>query len=182
MRAVHNDHIKHISVCLVKYFIIGFQIFGISLGQDRPRGVEMLRVMRMRIMGIKSLDKVVLGLGDEDLILAEHGLELLAGEYGIKHVLASFPAAKIASVMNKAYIIAVQILPRPIDPGEFAVSGVLDRDVVSHIVLLIPEIKGISLSVLLALSAHMDRKIKRVTGHSVFFMCSYYDRSSQRFI
>ena len=45
MRAVHDDHIKHINVRLVKDLVVGFEILGISLGQDRPCGIQMLRIM-----------------------------------------------------------------------------------------------------------------------------------------
>ena len=84
--------------------------------------------------------------------------------------------------MHEAYIITLQILPGPIYPRKFAVSRILERDIISLIVLLIAEIKGPSLCIPLALGAYMYRKIKRILRHSVFFMCSYDDRSAQRFL
>ena len=80
--------------------------------------------------------------------------------------------------MHKTDIIAVKILPSPVDAGKLAVARILDRDIVALIVLLITEIKRIALGVLLSFRSDMDRKVQRVLRHSVLFMCSHDDRSA----
>ena len=62
--------------------------------------------------------------------------------------------------MNKTYVVGFQILPGPIDSRELAVAGILERDIVPLIILLISEIKRISLGIPLSLRADMDGKIE----------------------
>ena len=159
MSAVHDDHVEHVSMGLIQDFVVGIKILRISLGQDRSCRVQMLRVMSMRVMRIQGLNEVVLRSGNKDLILAEHGLKFLACEDGIKQILSSSPSSKIPSVMNKTYIIAFQVLPGPVDSRKLAVAGILKRNIVSLVVLLISEVKGISLRVPLALRADVDGKV-----------------------
>ena len=53
--------------------------------------------------------------------------------------------------MHKSNIVGFQILPGPVDSRELAVAGILERDIIPLIILLISEIKRISLGIPLSL-------------------------------
>ena len=93
----------------------------------------MLRVMRVGIVRIQGLDHIALRLGNKDLILAQHRFKFLAGQDRIEQILPFISSAKIASVMNKPDIIAVQMLPCPVNTRKFTVSRILDGDIISLI-------------------------------------------------
>ena len=102
----------------------------------------MLRVMRVGIVRIQGLDHIALRLGNKDLILAQHRFKFLAGQDRIEQILPFISSAKIASVMNKPDIIAVQMLPCPVNTRKFTVSRILDGDITGPSIQKMFGIKG----------------------------------------
>ena len=66
--------------------------------------------------------------------------------------------------MAQADILTGKILPGPVQSGQFAVMGILRRDIVPSVV------RRISRNELFPLSPHLQRQVNRVGGHPVGFM------------
>jgi hypothetical protein len=82
----------------------------------------------MGVMRIQRLNKVVLGLGNKNFVLAQHGLQFPSCEDRIKQIFSSSLPAEIPPVMHKSNIVGFQILPGPIESGELAIIRVFLRE------------------------------------------------------
>ena len=124
----------------------------------------------MRIVGVDCLYIVVPFLRHQDAVPLQHGLCFRECQYGIQEsvlcVLRS--EGEIPAVVHQSQIIALNVLPAPVQTGQFAVSDIAGTDVVAFI---------IPLESIVRLPGRTDknRQVQRVIRYRTGFMRSDQD-------
>ena len=76
----------------------------------------------------------------------------------------------MSAVVYQTDILRIQVLPCPVQPGQFAIVGVLGTDIVSGIVLYIAKVQRITVFIGLPFCPDMDGQLHRIVWHPVFLM------------
>lgn len=163
----HGEHVQDVQLAPVHDSGEGSAVFGVFFGHDGFHFVQVLFVMGVFVLAADGFD-IVIPLHRQDHIVLAQQLFIIGfaedGSLLLFQVVRMDPVAEIPSIMAQADVFTVKILPGPVKPSQFAVMGILRRDIVPGIV------RRISRNQRFSLSPHLQRQINRVGGHPVGFM------------
>lgn len=148
----HGKHVQDVQLAPVHDGSESSAVLGIFFGNDGFHFVKVFFVMGVFVLAAHSFDVIVPLYGQDHIILAQQLFVIGTAEDGglfLFQVVRMDPVSKVPTVMAQADIVALQILPGPVQPGQFAVMGILRRNVVPGI------IRRISRNKLFPLSPHL---------------------------
>ena len=124
-------------------------------------------------MRIDRFDAVVFSfLRHDDHVFVQQFSSLAAAEHAVHRIMAFLPypvfQREISSVMDKPEIVAVKMLPAPVQSREFAIQRILLTDIVSGI------IPGKAV-VFFSLRSDKHRQIHRISRYITFLMACDHD-------
>ncbi len=134
--AAHDEHIEHMGGCLLHDGPKGGIVFRIFLVNNRFGLVQTDGGMGVIVMGAIGLDVVFPPAGHDDGVRGKERFPIGGGENfaPFPFYRMSFFFRKVAAVVAEADVVGVEVFPRPIEAGEFAIVRVLCGNVVSGVV------------------------------------------------
>ena len=166
---LHDEHVEVVAVGLGHIQVVGGQVLGTFAGDDGPGDLQVLLVVGMDVLGVVGLDIIVPLLGQNDVGGGQDAAQLLMPDdplpLGGEAVLA---AGEVAAVVDKADVVGVDVLPGPVQAGEFAEIPVAVGDVFAGVVAHIADVRVDGM-------AHLYRQIHGIVRHPVGLMRRYDD-------
>lgn len=162
----HGEHVQDVEFPPVHDGGKGLAVVGVLFGDDGFHFVQVFFVMGVFVLAADGFDVVVPLYRQDRVVLAQELFVIGLGEDGflfVFQVIGPDPVAKIPTVMAQADIVAFQVFPGPVQPGEFAVIRVLGGNIVPRIVPCKPQRS-------LPLRPNLERKVNRVRRNPVGFV------------
>jgi len=162
----HGEHVQDMEFPPVHDGGKGLAVVGVFFGDDFFHFVQVFFVMGVLVLAADGFDVVVPLHRQDHVVLAQELFVVGLGEDGILfvfQVIGPDTVAKIPTVMAQADIVAFQVFPGPVQPGKFAVIGVLGGNIFPRIVPRKPQRS-------LPLRPNLERKVNRVRRNPVRFV------------
>lgn len=162
----HGEHVQDVELPPIHDGGEGLAVFWVFFGDDFFHFIQVFFVMGVFVLASDCFDVVAPLHGQDHIVLAQESVVVGLGKDGflfVFQVIGPDPVAKIPPIMAQADAVTFQILPGPIQPGEFTVVGIFGRDVISRIVPCKTQRS-------LPLRPNLEREVNRVRWDPVGFV------------
>ena len=162
----HDEHIQDVEGAAAHDCLEGVAVAGVFLGDDLLHLVQVFLVVGVLVLAADGLDVVAPFLGKDDVVFGKDRFVVSPLKDGVFLFLDVFGAgvfAEVAAVVAQADVVGPEVLPGPVEAGEFAVVGVFDGNIVPGVVGCVG--KGI-----LAFGADVEGHVYIVCRHPVFLV------------
>ncbi len=133
-RAFHDEHVEVMPAGFLHPPVIRGNILRIQLRNDLPRDRKSLLMMRVNILRVVGFDPVMAKRRKNHGMPGQQPFIILLMRNSLSFVEGYASSRKVPPVMHQADRIAVEVLPGPIQGGQFAEAPVPSGDVVASIV------------------------------------------------
>ncbi len=133
----HDEHVEDMEGAAAHDSLEGVAVAGVFLGDDLLDFIQVFFVVGVLVLAPHGLDVVAPFPGKDDVVFGEEGFVVFPVKDGGFLFLDVFGAdvfSEVAAVVAEADVVGGQVLPGPVEAGEFAVVGVFAGNVVAGVV------------------------------------------------